>query len=959
MTTIFGNPGSTELPMLGHFPDDFRYVLGLQEAVVVGHGRRVRAGERQRRRTSTCTRRPGVGNGDGGDLQRARQHVAAAGHGRPAGALADHDAGQPDQPRRGRGAPAVRQVELRAAARRGRAARARAGDPPRHAAAGGPGVRLDPDGRLGARGRAGDVRAPRSRARVGGRAQPAPEAVAALAAAAARGAQPGARRRPRHRRVRAAGTRRSSWPSASGCRSGHAPPTGGGRIGFPEDHPAFQGMLPPAVGPARARRSPAYDLVLVAGSSVFPYYPNIPGDAARRGRRAGRDHERSRRGRARADGRRDRRRRRADAARAGRRRWASRPTASAAARAPEPEPLATRRAAELGGDVHAALAERLPRGRDRRARVAVEHGRAAQPAAPLAARLLLLQRRRRARLRARRRRRRAARAARAPGRLRARRGLGAVRDHGASGRRPPTTCRSRSWCCATTSTRSSSGSRRSSRSTGAPGARPARARRRGDGRRATASTSTTRRRPRRAARGARRRRSAPDGPRLVQVDVGARHGAGLRPLVAAARARHAPHRAPAGPGDAGPRARLARRRHARAAARRADRAARRRARAAPRDRPDPLRLGREPVPAASRRSSSWRTTPATSARCSAYARAHRHAGQLPRRRHEPQRPGADRRHPGRRAPLVLGRAGRGRRARARGARRARCSGYANRVLAPPRLQARPRPGEHRHRDGRRRDRQQLRRDALRRRRGTPTRPSRSMTLVLASGTVIDTAAPGRRGALRRRRARARARACSSCATSCCADEAARRARAAQVRDQEHDRLPAVRVPRRRHAAGDLPPAASSARRARSRSSPRRCSTRGPSRAHTTRRLGALRRASTRRSSAVPALVAAGARATELMVAPALIAAACNMPGTPEYWKRAAARVRRAARRVRRRRRRRARRARGRAPRERSRATSCSRPPELHARARGDRAGLDACARGCSGWSGGCARRAPR
>ena len=35
MTTVFGNPGSTELPMLNHFPEDFRYVLGLQEATVV------------------------------------------------------------------------------------------------------------------------------------------------------------------------------------------------------------------------------------------------------------------------------------------------------------------------------------------------------------------------------------------------------------------------------------------------------------------------------------------------------------------------------------------------------------------------------------------------------------------------------------------------------------------------------------------------------------------------------------------------------------------------------------------------------------------------------------------------------------------------------------------------------------------------------------------------------------
>ncbi len=36
MTTVFGNPGSTELPMFRDFPGDFRYVMGLQEAVVLG-----------------------------------------------------------------------------------------------------------------------------------------------------------------------------------------------------------------------------------------------------------------------------------------------------------------------------------------------------------------------------------------------------------------------------------------------------------------------------------------------------------------------------------------------------------------------------------------------------------------------------------------------------------------------------------------------------------------------------------------------------------------------------------------------------------------------------------------------------------------------------------------------------------------------------------------------------------
>jgi benzoylformate decarboxylase len=35
MTTVFGNPGSTELPFLNNWPDDFRYILALQESSVV------------------------------------------------------------------------------------------------------------------------------------------------------------------------------------------------------------------------------------------------------------------------------------------------------------------------------------------------------------------------------------------------------------------------------------------------------------------------------------------------------------------------------------------------------------------------------------------------------------------------------------------------------------------------------------------------------------------------------------------------------------------------------------------------------------------------------------------------------------------------------------------------------------------------------------------------------------
>jgi benzoylformate decarboxylase len=36
VTTVFGNPGSNELPFLKDFPADFRYFLGLHEGVAVG-----------------------------------------------------------------------------------------------------------------------------------------------------------------------------------------------------------------------------------------------------------------------------------------------------------------------------------------------------------------------------------------------------------------------------------------------------------------------------------------------------------------------------------------------------------------------------------------------------------------------------------------------------------------------------------------------------------------------------------------------------------------------------------------------------------------------------------------------------------------------------------------------------------------------------------------------------------
>jgi len=36
ITTIFGNPGSNELPLLSDFPGDFRYIHALQEGAAIG-----------------------------------------------------------------------------------------------------------------------------------------------------------------------------------------------------------------------------------------------------------------------------------------------------------------------------------------------------------------------------------------------------------------------------------------------------------------------------------------------------------------------------------------------------------------------------------------------------------------------------------------------------------------------------------------------------------------------------------------------------------------------------------------------------------------------------------------------------------------------------------------------------------------------------------------------------------
>jgi benzoylformate decarboxylase len=110
---------------------------------------------------------------------------------------------------------------------------------------------------------------------VTGRAGAAPDVVAALARRIERATNPCFVAGPD---IDAAGSWEVAVALVERCRMAvfATPATGGGRLGFPESHPNFQGILPPAIAPLAAVLAP-YDLVVCAGTSIFPYYPYLPG----------------------------------------------------------------------------------------------------------------------------------------------------------------------------------------------------------------------------------------------------------------------------------------------------------------------------------------------------------------------------------------------------------------------------------------------------------------------------------------------------------------------------------------------------------------------------------------------------------------------------------------------------------------------------------------------------------
>ncbi|HEX8068058.1 MAG TPA: benzoylformate decarboxylase [Thermoleophilaceae bacterium] len=276
ITTMFGNPGSTELPFLADFPDDFTYVLALQEAVAVG----MADGWAQvtgRPAFVNLHTTPGVGHAMGSIVNarenRAPMVVTAGQQMRSMMAL---DALLTNRDATNLPRPAVKWSYEPARAEDVPMAVARACHLASLHPRGPVFLSLPMDDWDAEPQVYSDELATRT---VTGRAAPDAAFTAEVARRLAAAERPvlviGAD-------VDACG----GWDAAVRVAERQRLPVWAaaveGRAGFPEDHPQFQGALPPAMGPL-ATMLEGSDLVLVVGAPVFKYYPNIPGALAPEG----------------------------------------------------------------------------------------------------------------------------------------------------------------------------------------------------------------------------------------------------------------------------------------------------------------------------------------------------------------------------------------------------------------------------------------------------------------------------------------------------------------------------------------------------------------------------------------------------------------------------------------------------------------------------------------------------
>jgi benzoylformate decarboxylase len=267
LTTVFGNPGSTELTLLKEFPSDFRYVLGLQEAVVVGMADGYAAVTGRPALVNLHTA-PGVGNAMGailsaaanrsplivtaGQQVRAMQTMEALLTNVAATTLPQPAVKWSFEPPRPQDVPAALERAYHVAMA-----------PPR-----GPVFVSLPMDDLDA-----PAEGPQAIRAVASAAAPDPVALAEVAARIGQARSP----------VLVVGgdvDASGGWMAAvelaerCGLPVWEAPLEG--RVAFPQTHPHYRGALLPGIG-LLSQQLAGHDLVIVAGAPVFRYYPYVPG----------------------------------------------------------------------------------------------------------------------------------------------------------------------------------------------------------------------------------------------------------------------------------------------------------------------------------------------------------------------------------------------------------------------------------------------------------------------------------------------------------------------------------------------------------------------------------------------------------------------------------------------------------------------------------------------------------
>lgn len=268
LTTVFGNPGSTEQPFLKNFPNDFQYVLGLQEASVVAMADGFAQGTKK---PVLVNLHSGAGTGNGMcNIMTAFQNktplIITAGQqtremllGEPL--LTNREETALPKPWVKWAYQPVRAQDVPAAIMR---AYVTAVQPPA-----GPvyvSIPLD-DWDQPALGEA-VVRS------ASARYSPDPGRVASFAERIKKSKNPVLVYGPE---IERAGGWEAGIEFAERLKALVYISPLSDKASFPQTHPQFRGMLPIAIGPL-SKKLRDHDLIVVIGAQVFRYYPFIPGD---------------------------------------------------------------------------------------------------------------------------------------------------------------------------------------------------------------------------------------------------------------------------------------------------------------------------------------------------------------------------------------------------------------------------------------------------------------------------------------------------------------------------------------------------------------------------------------------------------------------------------------------------------------------------------------------------------